>query len=370
MITTSAWVLYKDTAIRGLVEEEFSFPDIEEHEVLAEPIYGCWEGNMTHAIDRKPINIALVRREPKVVIGNAGVVRVVKVGASVTNVRAGETCIFTGGSSLDAYGYSKSAHGYDARNSVGLLAKKMKADGKLFFPIPENTKHSLEQWAGFSLRYLTAWSNWHVANKAFRIQTSIEDLAAPHVWGWGGGTTLAELDLAKRMGCSTHMISGSDQHLEQIASMGIGAIDRREFASIDPQTADKKSYLKAIKAFLATVKEKTANEGVSIFIDYIGSPVYNASLRALGRQGVITTAGWKLGMELSTNRASECISRHIHVYTHGWRFQEIPDAMQYAETENWMPEIGKVWSWNEIPKLAKAHKHDAIDSYFPIFNVN
>ena len=37
----------------------------------------------------------------------------------------------------------------------------------------------------------------------------------PHVWGWGGGTTFAELDLARRHGCHTVMLSGHDGRLEQ-----------------------------------------------------------------------------------------------------------------------------------------------------------
>ena len=82
MITTQAWVIHQAEKKNGhpipaeLRHEIFSFPDIGSEEVLVEPIYGCWEGNMAHALTRSPVDICEQRREPRVVIGNAGVVRV------------------------------------------------------------------------------------------------------------------------------------------------------------------------------------------------------------------------------------------------------------------------------------------------------
>ena len=82
-VTTEAWVIYAGNGEPNPAElrkEQFSFPDIREDEVLVEPIFGCWEGNMSHAIARQPIDICLQRREEKAVVGNAGVVRVLKPG--------------------------------------------------------------------------------------------------------------------------------------------------------------------------------------------------------------------------------------------------------------------------------------------------
>src|SRR5215216_6680284 len=98
IITTEAWVVNQgpDGAnprkqVPGeLRKESFSFPDITEYEVLAEPIYGCWEANMTHALERRPIDICRDRGEEKVVIGNAGIVRILKAGSSVTTAKEGD----------------------------------------------------------------------------------------------------------------------------------------------------------------------------------------------------------------------------------------------------------------------------------------
>ena len=98
-ISTEAWVLYRGPAGAPpgqpgeFRREAFSFSDIADDEVLAEPLYGCWESNMTHAITRDPIDICRQRREEKIVLGNAGVVRVQRVGARVTTVKEGDVAI-------------------------------------------------------------------------------------------------------------------------------------------------------------------------------------------------------------------------------------------------------------------------------------
>ncbi|HEX6042270.1 MAG TPA: hypothetical protein VFZ20_29810, partial [Longimicrobium sp.] len=69
-----AWLLYAgetDTPRRAaLVRETIDIPAAGPGEVIAEPLYGCWEGNMGHAVNRVPVDICRQRREPRVVIGN------------------------------------------------------------------------------------------------------------------------------------------------------------------------------------------------------------------------------------------------------------------------------------------------------------
>src|ERR1700688_1462189 len=107
-ITTEAWVLHKgqrDEPGPALLErEEFSFPGITEHEVLAEPIFGCWEGNMSHALGRWPVDICRLRREATVVMGNAGVVRILQAGTAVTTVVEGDLCMLAPVGTEDEFG--------------------------------------------------------------------------------------------------------------------------------------------------------------------------------------------------------------------------------------------------------------------------
>jgi len=262
---------------------------------------------------------------------------------------------------------------------VGLLAKSSKAPGAVLTKLPENSRFSLRQWAAFSLRYPTAWSNFRVALGALRLQLSELDLPTPRVWGWGGGTTLAELDLARRFGCDVTMLSGSDAHLRQIESLGIRAVDRRRFGNLVLDEARyaadaeyKGAYQRAEGAFLKLVHEVTQGEGVSIFLDYIGAPVARATLKSLARQGVIASAGWKLGMGLHVNRAVECIARHTHVHTHYARHAEHAVALAFASRTGWLPEVEPeaVYDWEDMPRLAADFAAGRIGSYFPVYRVN
>lgn len=381
MYTTEAWVLRAgeagDHAPAELRKEPFEFADLTADEALVEPIYGCWEANMSHALDRRPIDVCRARGEDRVVLGNSGLVRVLRTGRAASQIKPGDLCMFLGVARQDAFGYMELAHGYDAPGTVGLLAKQSKVLTRNLFPIPAGSRHSPAQWAAFSLRYMTAWSNWHVAIGALRLQLTEEEFPSPYVWGWGGGSTLAELDLARRFGCRVTMVT-SDIHRREVVALGIDTVDRRELAALQfdaekyRQDADyAKAYRDAEARFLAAVDERTNGLGVSIFIDYIGSPVNRVTLKALGRQGVLATAGWKRGMDYPLIRAIECLKRHIHVHTHYARLSEAPAAIDYAERNRWLPALGEqLYSWDEIPALAAEYAAGMTRSYFPLFVVN
>jgi len=68
---------------------------------------------MGHAIEGKQIDVCQQRNEPRVVLGNSGVVRVLRVGSEVDDVCPGDVCLFFGGGKLDQFGYMELAHGYD-----------------------------------------------------------------------------------------------------------------------------------------------------------------------------------------------------------------------------------------------------------------
>lgn len=375
----SAWVLYasnQKTHASGLMREEISLGPVSANEVLAAPVFGSWEANMSHALEYSPIDVCAYRAEPKVVIGNAGVVHVLEVGNEVTLVRPGQYAIISPNGIEDKWGYTVRALGYDAPGQSGVLATLVKLTERQLIPTPEPSKFSLIQWAAFSARYVTAWSNWQLALRVFRLQVTEAECPSPHVWGWGGGTTLAELDLARRHGCQAAMLSGQDENLQTIARLGIKPVDRRDFPGLawDEERYQRDSdyrrqYNRAETLFLQKVRELTGNEMVQIFVDYIGGPVYRPTLKALSREGVITSAGWKKGMKISHLRAEECIFRHQHIYTHYARYSEAVEAVIYAEATGWMPNAPiKVYSFDEVPQLARDYSAGKT-GYFPCFSI-
>jgi len=381
-VSSTGWFLHvapPDAAGRPgeLVREDFELAELAEGEVLAEPLYGCWEGNMEHALSRRPIDVCRMRGEERVVLGNSGVVRVAEVGAGVRDLRPGQHAIVFASSVVDRFGYPERMFAYDAPLTTGCLATRIKLKARELVPVPEGTRHSLARWAAFSVRYITAWSNMELALGTFRLLVGQDEFPDPHVWGWGGGTTLAQLELAGRRGCRPVMISGSDARLAQIRRAGITALDRRGFGEIlfdekryAEDGASRRAYTQAERTFLREVAERTGGENVQIFVDYIGSPVFRATSKALGREGVITTAGWKEGMNITYLRSVECIGRHQFIHTHYARYPQALAAVAYGEGHGWMPEIDeRVYRFDEVPELAAGFRRGET-GFFPVYSVN
>jgi NADPH:quinone reductase-like Zn-dependent oxidoreductase len=382
MMKTVAWTLYRgDKTNNGksiFKKETVSFENISEKEILVEPIYGCWEANMTHAIERKPIDVCYKRGESKIVLGNAGVVRALKTGSKVKSIKEGDVCVLMAYGTLNRFGYMVTAFGYDKSNTVGVLAKQTKVLEHHLVPIPRNSKRSLRQWPILSVRFSSAWSNWQVALKCWEAQVTREEYPSPYVCGWGGGVSLGELLLAKKAGFKVAMIASSDERLALIRRYGIIPIDRRQFMGLyydvekfQSDRTYKRKYYSHLKIFKKIINEITAEEGISIFIENIGSPVLDATLRILNHPGIITTTGWKDGINFEINRARECYKRHIHVFTHAFALKEGKKCVSYAEEHDWLPvDHSPIYSWEDIPQLAQDYSDEKISSYFPVFQVN
>ncbi|MBS0448804.1 MAG: zinc-binding dehydrogenase [Proteobacteria bacterium] len=379
MITTEAWVLPRgpgDGTPGELRLERISFEEPSDDEVLVEPLYGCWEGNMTHALERSPVDVCRQRGEAGIVLGNAGVVRILHAGRSVRGLREGDLCGLASGVDWDPAGYPKTILGYDAPGTSGVLAKRLKLRPEQLFLLPPATRHSLPQWAAFTIRYVTAWDNWQVAHGAWQLQMKHMAQRPVHVWSWGGGVGLGELLLAREAGLQATMICGSDRRIALCERLGLQTLDRRRYdglayddARFAGDLAYRRRYMQAELAFLDDVRQRTDGAGVSIFIDNIGASVYRATLNALARQGVIATSGWKTGLQLAVNRGRECIARHIHVYTHGSR--NSLEASVHAERAGWLPPLDEpAWPWDRIPELAARYGRGEVDTYFPVFEVN
>lgn len=353
-IHTEAWVL---PAGRGpLQQQAYTFAFDSQTEVLIAPLYGCWEANMDHALQRDPVDVCQLRDEPEVVLGNGGVVRVLEPDAH-SGLTAGQVCLLLSFGPIDhPLGYPRLAHAYDTPGSVGLLARTSKALPHQLLPLPVGLGSAeLSRWAAFALRYVTAWGNWEMALGAYRLLVP-EFLAGPAPWvlAWGGGVALAELQLAKAAGFQVGMFSSRPARCRALAAEGIVPLQRGR---------DE-------RAALAAIRELTADQGAAIFVDLIGGEVWPLTLKALARPGVLTTAGWKAGMSLSYQRALTCMFWQHFVHTHYARPDQARAAVAYAQARNWLPPpADQIWAWEEIPALAAAYQQ-GLDTYFPVYAVN
>jgi NADPH:quinone reductase-like Zn-dependent oxidoreductase len=358
----------------ALRRDQFPFGPLDEGEALVEPILGSWEANVDHALARSPIDVCSSRGEDAVVLGNLGVVRVLEVNARSRDfqVREGDLCLLLPFGKLDRFGYAELAYAYDAPGTIGLLAKRSKMDVRLLLPIPDGTAYTLPQWATYG-QYFTAWDNWRKAYGCWRTQVADDDPANHLVFGWGGGVAFAELMLAKRAGFRVAMTAGSDERVAFLRENGITAVDRRRFPGLSRPTwqerTDRDRHQRrraSVKDLLDVVKDLSDGHGVAIFVDNIGESLYDITLSALAREGIVTTCGWKAGMRLSHLRGAECISRHIHVNTHVWRLPDSPSIRDFQEAKGWMAPEGSdvIYDFDRVPELANDYANSRIGSYF------
>ena len=358
-ISTEAWVLRRPDgqAPPTFTLSRFTFADIGPTEVLAAPLFGCWEGNMEHAIAGSPMDLCQQRGEPDVVLGNAGVVRVLRCGAEVSDIQPGQLCMVFCAGDLDGSGYPRTIMGFDCPGSMGVLAREAKFRRHQLIPLPADSRLSPRQWAAFSLRYVTAWSNWISSSRIWRVQMESSFPQQCDVVGWGGGVSFAQLDLARREGCRTTLITSTPRHAQSAAELGIAVVSRKQDGGDDTQ-------------LLHALLDRTEGRGVSIFIDNIGAN-FRLTLRALARQGVITTCGWREGMVFPLPRAAECIARHVHVFTHYAPVAHGQQAVAYAERTGWGPTVSaQVTPWEDIGRLAEAYAAGEVSDYFPTFAIN
>ncbi|MBI4863284.1 MAG: zinc-binding alcohol dehydrogenase family protein [Candidatus Riflebacteria bacterium] len=384
MFKTEAWVLHRgsDEGARsapGRLElESVEIPDITDSEALIEPLIGCWEANITHALERRPIDVCLARKEPTVILGNTGVVRVLTVGSAVRELDEGDCCVVAGvDTGRRRFAMPDRAWAYDQPGSSGLFARRSKIAADKLIKLPRNSPVRLEQWAAMSGRYFAGWPNFKLAHATLRAVVSEAVHPSPFALAWGGGVSIAQLELARLHGYRCAMIASTDERLGLIASKGFIPIDRRRFLDLwfdeqahETDRAARDRYLAAERTFLDIVGEVTAGGGASIFFDHIGTPVARATLKALASPGVMATVGWKHGMKTSQLRAIECMGWHTHVFTHLARPADARDAAAFAHERGWAPDpLPEPYPFERIPELA-ARYSDGLQTYFPLYRVN
>lgn len=355
---SEAWVLRR--GIGGVFElrrEDISFPPPAFDEVLVAPLFGCWEGNMHHAIQGVPADLLHLRGEQRLVLGNAGVVQVIEPGSANLGLAPGDNCLVVCGAEWDARGYPQRIYAYDAPGTIGLLAKRTKLHYRQLIRVPAPSRIALEDWAAFSLRYVTAWSNWRAACHSWARPGF--GSTPPFVFGWGGGVALAELDLARRAGAKAWLFTSRPARAKLARSLGIEALDRAELAS------------KGENWLREEVRSLTDGAGASVFIDNVGGTAFRLAASVLGRHGVIATSGWKTGGITPISRPVACIARQVHVFTHYASCEEARAAVDFAEPNSWFPRRSDpVWSFDDIPSLASQYGRGEIEDYFPVFEVN
>ena len=395
---TPAWLL-RSGAETGPIEdigaalqlERYELPEMGPGDCLVEPLLVSWEGNLDHALRRQPIDVCSTRRDSPLVLGNIGLVRVLRSGDAVTAlgppptdpaqprpapVTAGQLALVLPFGTRDDAGYAPLIWGYDCPKSGGLLARRTIVPADLLLPLPKDSRWPLPRWAAYG-RYFTAWDNWRVAYGCWRVQMPEADPGDHLVFAWGGGVALAWVTWAQRHGFTAALAYGQTERLTWLTELGLVPIDRRDYPGLaEPEAGSPDGYgtahRRARRDFARRMEELSGGRGVALLLDNVGQPLYPTTLAALGRQGVVTTCGWKAGMRLSQLRAVECQRRHLHVHTHLWRHQDSPAIRDAMEATGWLAPAASLslTDFEGVPELARDYSLGRCAAYTPLVRIN
>lgn len=128
-----------------------------------------------------------------------------------------------------------------------------------------------ETAAAFPLATLTAWRMILT-----RARVSARDQVL--IWGIGGGVAQAALQIAKHVGATVWVTSGSEDKLKRAQALGA-----------DHVLLHSEGDLGRI------VRARTGKRGVDVVIDSVGEATWSQSLIALGKRGRLVTCGGTSG---------------------------------------------------------------------------
>ncbi|HVE77705.1 MAG TPA: zinc-binding dehydrogenase [Gemmatimonadaceae bacterium] len=136
-------------------------------------------------------------------------------------------------------------------------------------PVPEA--------AAFSLATLTAW-------RMLVTRARVRPGESVLIWGIGGGVAVAALQIAKWIGATVWVTSGSDEKLARARALGADV-------TLNHRQVD----------VAAEVRGRTGKRGVDVVVDTVGRDTWARSLGALARMGRLVTCGATSGPTVETD---------------------------------------------------------------------
>ncbi|MDQ6611465.1 MAG: zinc-binding dehydrogenase, partial [Gemmatimonadota bacterium] len=160
-------------------------------------------------------------------------------------------------------------YGILGEHRSGTLAEYVVVPAANVRTIPDTV--SFEEAAAFPLATLTAW-------RMMTTRAAVKAGEEVLIWGIGGGVALACLQIAKRLGATAWVTSGSDEKLQRAKLLGADHL-------INYRNVDVGREIRA----------RTNKRGVNVVIDSVGEKSWPQSLFALGKRGRLVTCGGTSG---------------------------------------------------------------------------
>ncbi len=217
---------------------------------------------------------------------------VAKVGASVTNARAGDRVLLAPGLSCGQCeqciaGHDNFCKSYTLFGSgaQGGYAEFVRAPAVNVIPIPGAL--SYEQAAAVPLVFLTAW---HMLLTRARLRPAEEVL----VIGASSGVGSAAIQIAKAVGARVIAASTSEAKLAKAKELGADEV------------------VLSSGEFAREVKRLTGGRGVDVVFEHVGQATWEQSIYSLTRGGRLVTCGATTGFDGKIN-IGYLFARHLSI---------------------------------------------------------
>ncbi|HNX68048.1 MAG TPA: zinc-binding dehydrogenase [Candidatus Omnitrophota bacterium] len=155
----------------------------------------------------------------------------------------------------------------------GGLAEYVRVPARNIIPVTKH--HSLEEWAGVPLSFLTAW-HMLVTRGAIKRKETVLIHAA------GSGLGSAAIQIAKLFKTRVLATVGSDEKVKRAKALGADEVIHYKF-----------------KDFQSEVLRLTRAEGVDVVFEHIGSETFTKSLSCLRKKGRLLTCGATSGRSVT-----------------------------------------------------------------------
>jgi NADPH:quinone reductase-like Zn-dependent oxidoreductase len=210
------------------------------------------------------------------VMGSDGAGVVDAVGAGVTRVRPGDEAVINPGINCGTCEFClKGEHSLCVafhligEHVAGTFAEFAVAPEINVYPKPAAL--AWEEAAAFPLTFLTAWRMLVTKARARPGESLL-------IVGIGGGVAVAALQIARMMGLSVWVTSGSPEKLSRAKEIGAEV-------GIDHAAAD----------FSREIRKLTGKRGVDIVLDSVGKATWKRSIASLAKGGRLLTCGATTG---------------------------------------------------------------------------
>jgi len=212
----------------------------------------------------------------------AGVIDKVGPDVSTAHARPGEYVVINPGISCRQCEYCmRGEHslcvkfGLVGEHFPGTLAEYVVVPATNVRAVPADTNPEIA--AAFTLATLTAWRMIVSRAQVKRGETVL-------IWGIGGGVAIAAMQIAKQLGATVWVTSGSDDKLARARELG--ADETFNHSTLD---------------IAREARARTGKRGVDVVVDNVGPATWERSLGALAKSGRLVTCGATSGPKVETD---------------------------------------------------------------------